>query len=95
MLPARAPVCAMIAAPSTSAQAWVIAVARSRDYRRLSLETGAHDAFKPAQALYRTVGFTYCGPFADYAPDPNSVFMTLELPAATASEAPLSADTRT
>src|SRR5512140_2644266 len=47
----------------------ILAEARKRGYRRLSLETGAHDAFKPAQALYRSVGFAYCGPFGDYAPD--------------------------
>ena len=57
----------------------IIAVARSRRYRRLSLETGAAEAFAPARRLYETAGFTYCGPFADYRPDPNSVFMTLAL----------------
>jgi putative acetyltransferase len=36
-------------------------------------------AFEPAQRLYRSFGFTYCGPFADYKADPNSVFMSLEL----------------
>ena len=59
--------------------AHVIDGSRSRGYQRLSLETGAHDAFKPAQALYASFGFTCCGPFADYAADSNSVFMTLEL----------------
>ena len=57
----------------------VIAVARTRGYERLSLETGAMDPFKPAQRLYESVGFGYCGPFADYAVDPNSVFMSLPL----------------
>lgn len=57
----------------------IIAVARSRGYQRLSLETGTVDAFKPAQKLYESVGFTTCGPFADYRVDPNSVFMTLRL----------------
>jgi len=32
-----------------------------------------------AQKLYESFGFSYCGPFADYKPDPNSVFMELEL----------------
>lgn len=59
----------------------IMAVAQSRGYTRLSLETGSMDAFKPAQNLYQSVGFTYCGPFGDYAPDPNSVFMTKVLPA--------------
>ncbi len=50
--------------------------ARQRSYARLSLETGAEDAFAPARALYASFGFTYCTPFADYTNDPNSVFMT-------------------
>ena len=57
----------------------IIDTARSRGYRRLSLETGAHAAFLPAQTLYASFGFTECGPFAGYAHDPNSVFMTLTL----------------
>jgi len=59
--------------------AHIIEVARSRAYERLSLETGAMEAFKPAQRLYETFGFTYCGPFGDYREDPNSVFMTMRL----------------
>ena len=54
----------------------IIAVARTRSYSRLSLETGSMEAFAPARRLYESFGFTYCGPFADYAEDPNSVFMT-------------------
>ena len=57
----------------------IIREARARGYRRLSLETGAHEAFLPAQYLYRSAGFVYCGPFADYQADPNSVFMTLDM----------------
>jgi putative acetyltransferase len=57
----------------------IVQVARRRDYRRLSLETGSMDAFRPAWRLYESFGFRPCGPFADYVPDPNSVFMTLEL----------------
>jgi putative acetyltransferase len=37
------------------------------------------EAFKPAQRLYESFGFTFCAPFADYRDDPNSVYMTLEL----------------
>jgi len=59
--------------------AHVIGVARARGYRRLSLETGAIAAFAPAQRLYESFGFTRCGPFGDYAEDPNSVFMSLRL----------------
>ena len=32
-----------------------------------------------AHALYRQHGFIDCGPFGDYMPDPNSVFITLDL----------------
>ena len=59
--------------------AHIIAVARARNYQRLSLETGSMDAFTPAQKLYESFGFSRCGPFADYVEDPNSVFMTLRL----------------
>jgi putative acetyltransferase len=57
----------------------MLAEARSRRYRRVSLETGAHEAFAPARALYARAGFVECAPFAGYRPDPHSVFMTLEL----------------
>ena len=57
----------------------LIEVARARGYERLSLETGTAEAFQPAHRLYESAGFTYCGPFGDYAEDPNSIFMTLHL----------------
>jgi putative acetyltransferase len=57
----------------------IIQEARMRAYDRLSLETGSMKAFKPAQKLYESFGFTYCSPFADYVEDPNSVFMTKHL----------------
>lgn len=59
--------------------AHIIAVAKSRAYERLSLETGSQEAFQPAQLLYRSFGFVYCGPFGEYVEDRNSVFMTLRL----------------
>lgn len=59
--------------------AHIIEEARSRSYRRLSLETGSMDAYAPARALYAHFGFTSTGPFGDYVLDPNSVFMTLDL----------------
>jgi putative acetyltransferase len=57
----------------------IIATARERGMSRLSLETGAWEYFRPARAFYKSHGFSECGPFADYAPDPNSVFMALDL----------------
>ena len=52
---------------------------RRRGYKRLSLETGSMAAFDPARRLYESHGFEYCGPFAEYTLDTNSVFMTREL----------------
>jgi len=57
----------------------IIATARARGMKRLSLETGSWEYFEPARALYRSHGFVECPPFADYLPDPNSVFMSLDL----------------
>ena len=57
----------------------IIAEARRRDYRRLSLETGSMAYFEPARRLYANAGFKLCPPFANYIEDPNSVFMTMEL----------------
>ena len=57
----------------------IIAEARARGLRRLSLETGSWDYFKPAHALYQAHGFALCGPFEGYAEDPNSLFLTLDL----------------
>ena len=57
----------------------IIAEAKRRGYRRLSLETGSMAFFEPARRLYSRFGFSFCPPFADYVEDPNSVFMTREL----------------
>jgi len=54
----------------------VLQVAEARQYRQISLETGAMDFFKPARQLYEKNGFRYCQAFADYKPDANSCFMT-------------------
>jgi putative acetyltransferase len=57
----------------------ILAEALRRGYQRLSLETGPVETFEAAHQLYKSVGFQICGPFSDYALDPYSVFMTLEL----------------
>jgi putative acetyltransferase len=57
----------------------LIDVARDEGLTRLSLETGSWPYFAPARALYASSGFVECGPFGDYALDPNSLFMTLAL----------------
>ena len=57
----------------------LLRVARERGCSRVSLETGTMDAFAPARALYASVGFLPCPPFAAYRTTPNSVCMTLLL----------------
>ena len=57
----------------------ILCEARQRGFRRISLETGSYEAFKPARKLYEKFGFTYCGPFDGYRANPNSVFMTIVL----------------
>jgi putative acetyltransferase len=57
----------------------LLAVARERGYRQVSLETGSPEAFAPARALYAAAGFERCGPFGDYPDNGFSTFMTMEL----------------
>ncbi|MFT5144826.1 MAG: putative acetyltransferase [Rhodothermales bacterium] len=57
----------------------IISEARARSYTRISLETGASEAYVPARALYESFGFAICPPFADYPETPNSVCMTRRL----------------
>lgn len=59
--------------------AHIVEVARQRGYETLSLETGAHPDFLPAQKLYRSFGFSDCGPFGSYQENEHSVFMSLRL----------------
>jgi putative acetyltransferase len=54
----------------------VMTEAKARGYKRLSLETGSMDGFKPSRTLYQSSGFEICPPFGDYVEDPHSVFMT-------------------
>lgn len=57
----------------------ILAEAEARGYARLSLETGSSEFYRPAVRLYERYGFEHGGPFADYAEDPHSVFMTRAL----------------
>ena len=61
----------------------LIAVARERGFRRLSLETGTMDAFAAARSLYSNRGFRPCEPFGEYVSSPNSICMTMLLGAGT------------
>jgi len=60
----------------------LIAEARAGGYRALYLETGSGPAYAGARRLYEGHAFRLCPPFADYREDPHSVFMTLDLQAA-------------
>ena len=70
----------------------IIAVATQRQYQMLKLETGSFPEFAPARSLYLRHGFEFCGPFADYRADPNSVFMELKLESS--GEAPSSGNSQ-
>lgn len=59
--------------------AFLLDRARERGFRRVLLETGVEDYFAPARRLYERHGFTVRPPFADYVPDPHSVFYELAL----------------
>ena len=59
--------------------AQLVALARGRGYRRVSLETGRSEAFAPARALYASAGFAECGPFGGYPMGGQSCFMTMVL----------------
>ena len=57
----------------------ILSEAQTRGLQRISLETGTPAPFIAAQKLYADEGFVECGPFADYALDPYSLFMTKAL----------------
>jgi putative acetyltransferase len=54
----------------------LLGVAAARGISRVSLETGAMDAFAPARSLYAAAGFSPCEAFGEYRPSPNSSYMT-------------------
>lgn len=60
----------------------LLTLARTRNYRRVSLETGSGPPFEAALALYRRYGFTSGAPFGDYEATPFNQFLHLELMAA-------------
>ncbi len=53
--------------------------ARSRGYKRLSLETGNTEPFTPALRLYESEGFHEWGRFGDYHDIPFSSFLSRRL----------------
>jgi putative acetyltransferase len=57
----------------------LLALARARGYRRVSLETGSGPAFEPALALYRRHGFVRGEPFGDYVESELNQFLHLDI----------------
>jgi putative acetyltransferase len=57
----------------------LLALARERGYRRVSLETGSGPAFEAAIALYLRYGFRFGAAFADYVATDFNRFMHLDL----------------
>lgn len=57
----------------------IMGEARAMGIVSLWLETGSAPAFAPALRLYESAGFSRCEPFADYKPDPFSIFMRRKL----------------
>jgi putative acetyltransferase len=57
----------------------LLAVARSRGYRRVSLETGTTPGFAAARAMYVKAGFEPAEPFGNYHRTEDNTFYTLAL----------------
>ena len=58
---------------------YLIAQAKARGWKRLSLETGSGPAFDPALALYRSRGFVDGEAFSDYERSSFNQFLHLSL----------------
>ena len=56
---------------------YLIKEAKKLDIKKLSLETGAGEFFKPARKLFIKCGFRICDPFSHYEKDINSVYMNM------------------
>lgn len=57
----------------------LLSVARSRGYRRVSLETGTTAGFSAARAMYESVGFAPAEPFGGYPLTGDNAFYSLAL----------------
>lgn len=57
----------------------LVSTAKTRGYRRVSLETGTSADFDAALALYRRNGFVSGAPFADYEATPHNQFLHRDL----------------
>ena len=55
---------------------YLINEAKKLKIKKLSIETGAGDFFKPARKLFNKCNFEPCKPFAHYKEDKNSIYLT-------------------
>ena len=53
--------------------------AKNLNLKKLSIETGSGEFFRPARELFQKIGFKKCPPFAHYKEDPNSCYMNLDI----------------
>ena len=54
----------------------LIQEAKKLGIKRISIETGAGNFFKPARKLFNKCNFEQCQPFAHYKNDVNSIYLT-------------------
>ena len=57
----------------------LITKATNLKIKKLSIETGSGDFFKPARNLFEKIGFKKCEPFAHYKKDINSIYLTKQI----------------
>lgn len=50
--------------------------AKENGVDRMSLETGANEAFRPARELYKSLGYESCDAFGDYVLSEDNMCMT-------------------
>ena len=57
----------------------LIKKAKLNNLKKISVETGAGEFFKPARILFKKTGFKECKPFAHYKEDINSIYFDIEI----------------
>ena len=58
---------------------YLITESKKLEIKKLSIETGTGNFFKPARKLFKDCGFEECEPFSHYKVDPNSCYMSLNI----------------
>ena len=56
--------------------AYIEDFAMSKGIKRISLETGTNEAFRPARELYNSLGYASCEAFGDYVLSEDNTCMT-------------------